>query len=76
MDQVELPHVTFACLTSDKGELSSVALVMTTGKHGLIPKSAPIPLTTAALRGAVHTVSLSETVLSTAKQICPQSSNL
>lgn len=61
MDQVELPHVTFACLASDKGEQGSVALVMTTGKHGLILKSAPIRLTTTALCGAVHRVSLSET---------------
>lgn len=34
--------MTFACLASDKGEQGSVALVMTTGKHGLILKSAPI----------------------------------
>lgn len=65
--------MTFACLTSDKGEGGSVALVMTTGKHGLIPKSAPIRLTTTALRGAVHTVSLSETVLSTAVPTIQQS---
>lgn len=45
MEQVELPHVTFACLASDKGEQGAVALVMTTGKHGLIPKSTPIRLT-------------------------------
>lgn len=67
MEQVELPHLTLACLASDKGEQGSVALVMTTGKHGLIPKSAPIRFTAAALHRAVHTVPLSGTkVLSTA----------
>lgn len=66
MDQVELPHMTFACLASDKREQGSVALVMTTGKHVLIPKSAPIHSTSTALHEAVHMAALSETVLSTA----------
>lgn len=56
MNQLELPHVTFARLLQT--EWGSLALVMTTGKHGLIPQSAPIRLTTTALHGAVHTVSL------------------
>lgn len=47
--------MTFAYLTSDKEQHGAVALVMTTGKHGLIPKSAPIHSTTAALHRAVHT---------------------
>lgn len=70
MDQVELPHMTFACLASDKREQGSVALAMTTGKHILIPKSAPICPTSAALHGAVHMVVLS--VLSTAGPTTPQ----
>lgn len=53
--------MTFACLALDKREQGSVALVMTTGKHVLIPKSAPIHSTNAALHGAVHMTALSET---------------
>lgn len=62
--------MTFACLALDKGEQGSVALVMTTGKHILIPKSAPIHSTSKALRGAVHTVSSSEKKFR--QEQCPQ----
>lgn len=64
--------MTFACLALDKREQGSVALVMTTGKQVLIPKSAPIHSTSAALHGAVHLVALSQTVLSTAGPTVPQ----
>lgn len=64
--------MTFACLALDKREQGSVALVMTTGRHVLIPKSAPIHSTSTPLHGAVHMAALSETVLSTAVPTTPQ----
>lgn len=69
MDQVELPKVTFASLTSDKEGRSSVILAMTTGKCGLIRKSTLIHLTAAAFQRAVQIMSLSDKFLSTATVI-------